>query len=192
MDHKEMYAEFGNSLGALVRTDEDGEVNDMRDGLAHGATRQTVAVFLDTMADVPYDVAAIFSACAGVNERSLFEIRALEGNALKERLVLQQGRGALPLRFADDHRMAHHLFEGFLASVAGCELYRDVALLLARGYEDRDFKHWLPADLYEMMERGERVEYAAEEEGESVDEGSEDDDSEDNRREERDDDYDRE
>lgn len=186
MNHEEMYAEFGNSLAALVRTDEDGEVNDTRDQIARSMAAQSVTMFLDTMADVPYDVAAMFSGCAGVRERSLLEVRMLKGDALKERLVDQSERCALPLRFADDHQMAQHLFEDFLDSKRGCVLYRDVALLLARGFEDRDFKHLLPANLYKMMDRREREKYAAEEaEEESVDEGSEDDDSEDSQREDK-------
>lgn len=172
MNHEEMYAEFGNSLVALVRTDDDGEVNDTRDETARGMAAYDTEVLLKTMADVPYDVAAIFSGCAGVRERSLFEVRALEGEELMERLVEQRERRALPLRFVDGHRGAD-LFEAFLESIKGCVLYRDVAVLLARGFEDRDFKRLFPASLYKMMDRKERAKYAAETEEESADDGPE-------------------
>lgn len=172
MNHEEMYAEFGNSLVALVRTDDDGELNDTRDEIARGMTAYDTEVFLKLMADVPYDVAALFSACAGVCERSLFEVRTLKGDVLKARLVDQWERRALPLRFVDGHP-AEQLFEGFLMSVRGCTLYRDVAVMLARGYEDRAIKHLLPANLYEMLGRMERAKYATETEEDPVDDRSE-------------------
>lgn len=173
MNHEEMHAEFGNSLVVYMRTDDDGEVDDTRGEIASDMATQSADVFLQMMADVPYDVAAIFSGCAGVHERSLLEVRNLKGAVLKERLVEQRERRALPLRFVDGHPAAQ-LFEGFLTSVRGCTLYRDVAVLLARGFQDCAIRHLLRADLYEMMERRERMEYVTETEEESREDDDDD------------------
>lgn len=140
MNTDELQREFVASLGGYVREDEEGGLEDERESAACEMALLSPSVFVDLMYDVPHDVAAVFSCCVRVaRPNEVPHLSHCVGESLRAVLASKASIGELPLTVKPGHP-AEALFAGLLESVAGCELYRNVMMLLSWASSQRGIR----------------------------------------------------
>lgn len=149
----ELVREFPASLGVHVRDDGEGGVVDEREERAREMADRSAEELADLMGDVPQDLAAMISdAIARVREPSVNRIMFLQEGRLQAALQQMNRFDNLPLQAKDGHPVAN-LLDGLVETGAGCDLYRDMAVILLRASRDSDVRGLLRF----RVERGKSV-----------------------------------
>jgi len=124
--------EFVSSFETYVRVSGGSQtIDDDRKSVSRQMAEIPVDEFVAMMAEVPHDVAAIFSGVVKVvaTPKDMALLSHTNGDGLRINLGARADLDALPLSVVPDHPAAE-LFRGMLETIPGCELYLNVAMLL--------------------------------------------------------------
>lgn len=128
--YEELVREFSASLGVHVRDDGEGGLVDERDERAREMADRSAEELADLMGEVPQDLAVMISCgISRVHESRVDRIMFLQEGRLTAALQQMHRSGTLPLQAKLDHPV-QGLLERLVETIAGCILYRDMAVIL--------------------------------------------------------------
>lgn len=139
--------EFQLAFQATVRTDQD-----LREETARQMAALNVSVFMEQMADVPHDVAAIFSGAIAVCDQIAWsDVLPQKGPARVIALKRLRAAGQVPFRYVSENHPAKALFEALLERPDGIALCAAVSRYLAWALQQPSYRPYL------FTGRGERA-----------------------------------